>query len=77
MPKSGKRKQTNYQRVQARNRKDTANLENYAAVLPIYERALPSRQEYPPLVRDGKWSDPSEPPYNRRRERERRIRQGL
>jgi hypothetical protein len=51
MPKSRRRKISNYQRIQARNRKEAVNLVNHSFVLGVYERALPERQEYPPETR--------------------------
>lgn len=54
MPKSRKRKISNYQRIQARNRKEAVNLANRAFVLGVYERADPKFQEYPPETRREK-----------------------
>lgn len=51
MPKSRRRKISNYQRIQARNRKERVNLINHAFVTGVYELADPKRQEYPPATR--------------------------
>lgn len=74
MPKSRKRKPTNYQRVQARNRKTDEILDaRDAAVRAIYAAAMPERQEYPPTLRGE--SKPSGGALNRSREKARRARQ--
>lgn len=50
MPKSRKRKLTYRQRVKGAIRRMTLFAHNKEQVMPIYTRALPERQEYPPLV---------------------------
>lgn len=52
MPVSRKRKPSNYQRIQARNRKERARKANYEAVKAVYDLADPKRQEYPPGGRE-------------------------
>lgn len=48
MPKSRKRRPSNYQRVQARNRRDAVRKNNYDAVMRVYDEADPRKQEYKP-----------------------------
>jgi hypothetical protein len=74
MPVSRKRKPSNYQSVRARKRRTPKILdERDAAVRAIYAAALPERQEYPPTLRGE--SKPTEKPWNKSREKARRVRQ--
>lgn len=74
MPKSKRRIISNYQRIQARNRKSDEFLDaRDSAVRAIYAAAMPERQEYPPTLRGE--SKPTTKPFNRSREHARRVRQ--
>lgn len=49
MPKSRKRKLTRGQKLKGALRRAVLHAKNEEAVRPIYERAFPERQEYPPF----------------------------
>jgi hypothetical protein len=50
MPVSRKRKLSRGQKVKGAVKRAALYVKNRAAVLPIYERALPYKQAYPPFI---------------------------
>lgn len=53
MPKSRKRKLTKGQKVKHAIKRMVTYVTNKEKVMPIYARALPQRQEYPPTIYAG------------------------